>query len=152
MTDANKTGGDWENHVEMIFKQHGAHIQDYGLNQDNGDMFADIVVLRHAPYTSIYGTRARSEFLCDIRSKEFRARVEVKWQGVSGSVDEKFPYVIMNARQAYPENHVWIITDGGGAKPAAIEWLKREADNTRHKEIKVFTLAEFKSYLRTLLK
>lgn len=151
-SEANKTGRNWERHVEMIFKDFGAHIQEYKTNQNNGDMFQDIIVTRHVPYKSIYGLQSRSEFVFDIRSREFRARVEVKWQESSGSVDEKFPYVIANARQAYPESHIWIIIDGGGARPAGIEWLKQEAKNTRHKEISIFTLAEFSPWLRNFLK
>jgi hypothetical protein len=152
MAEDTKTGWGLEKHVEMIFEEYGAHVQDHGVNQGNGDLFEDFVLTRNSPYRNIYGGRSRSEFVCDIRSREFQARIECKWQESSGSVDEKFPYVMLNAENSYPEPHVWLIVDGGGAKGEAVEWLKNAAANSRTKDIKVFSLSEFRSFLRRFMK
>lgn len=82
-------------------------------------------LVQHLPYTSIYGsTRSRSELgLVEPSGKV--TRIECKWQNVSGSVDEKFPYVLENAL-AVPESRILIVVGGNGFKPQAIEWLAHE--------------------------
>jgi len=78
------------------------------------------------PYTGIYGkTDAKSDLVL-IHPTGRRARIIVKWQGTSGSTDEKFPYVMENAF-VVPENDVVILAGGTGAKPAAVRWLVDEA-------------------------
>ena len=59
------------------------------------------------PYTSIYAAVgqlagrdirvSRSEFIISDDTTYTFCRVECKWQGVGGSVDEKLPYVYLNA-------------------------------------------------------
>lgn len=105
------------------------------------------VILTNAPYTNIYGSdRSRSEFLI-IDSHGKAMRIEVKWQQVPGSVDEKFPFVLFNALDV-PEPLVVIVVDGGGAKPTAVDWLKEQArlHKSKTKEVLVFSLDEFEAW------
>ena len=55
-----------------------------------------------------------------------------------------------------PEPHVIILIDGGGAKPNAVAWLKRAAQNglpgnDRGKRIQVMSLADFTAWANTNL-
>ena len=111
------------------------------------------LLLKHVPYTSIYGHPAVSEFVA-VEPSGTRTRIECKWQQSSGSVDEKFPYVYLNALEAVPEEHVIILVDGGGAKPNAVAWLKNAAKNglyktNKNKNIEVMSLAEFTAWANT---
>ncbi|MBW4630172.1 MAG: hypothetical protein KME49_32845 [Brasilonema octagenarum HA4186-MV1] len=55
--------------------------------------------------------------------------IECKWQQISGSVDEKLPYVNLNIQNCYPAPAI-VLIDGGGMKPGSIIWLKNQvADN-----------------------
>lgn len=66
--------------------------------------------------------------------------IESKWQQSGGSVDEKFPYLVENIRLHYPAPTI-IVYGGDGARPPALEWLKRQVDGSRL--VAVFTLGEF---------
>ncbi|MGC2423417.1 MAG: PD-(D/E)XK nuclease superfamily protein [Nitrospirota bacterium] len=76
-------------------------------------------------------------------------RIECKWQQVSGSVDEKLPYLYLNCVEAMPEDYIIIIIDGGGFRAGSITWLKEAAKSNKYNEagvmksILVFSLAEF---------
>jgi hypothetical protein len=77
-------------------------------------------------------------------------RIECKWQQVSGSVDEKLPYLYLNSIEAMPELSVMILIDGAGWKAGAIQWLKDAVKQKRYtneqnitKEILIFNLTEF---------
>ena len=65
--------------------------------------------------------------------------LEVKWQQSTGSVDEKFPYLVLNIQHCYPCPAL-IIADGGGQRPGALHWLRDQAENNL---VAVYTLAEF---------
>lgn len=154
MTDgnrANRSGRVLENVVETIYRSHGYEITQYAeFAKDPAKYTGKRLLLRHAPYTSIYGHAAVSEFLA-LAPSGARVRIECKWQQSSGSVDEKFPYVYLNAVEAMPEEHVIILVDGGGAKPNAVAWLKRAAENGlyqagRGKTIQVMGLTEFTAW------
>lgn len=102
------------------------------------------------PYTTIYGTQGRSEF-CLVMSKIQRIRIECKWQAVSGSVDEKFPYLLACMKNV-PEKEIIIIVDGGGAKKAAVEWLKFQTEAIKRKNICVCNMSEFAQWAQRELK
>jgi hypothetical protein len=65
--------------------------------------------------------------------------IEVKWQQSTGSVDEKFPYLVYNIKECYPCPAL-VIADGGGQRPGALHWLRGQAGDNL---LAVFSLAEF---------
>ncbi len=65
--------------------------------------------------------------------------LEVKWQQSQGSVDEKFPYLVLNIQQCYPCPAV-VIADGGGQRPGALHWLRAQTGDNL---LAVYSLAEF---------
>lgn len=88
----------------------------------------------------IYGTPIQADFLLE-RARGFPEGliIESKWQGVGGSVDEKYPYLIENIRHCFP-CPVIILADGDGARPGAIRWLRDQVDG--QKLFAVFSLKE----------
>ncbi len=82
------------------------------------------VVLKNVPYETIYGSQGRTEFV--VISGSRRIRIESKYQSSPGSVDEKFPYMLLNAIQTYPEPEVVLLVTGGGYKPGAYQWLHNQ--------------------------
>ena len=65
--------------------------------------------------------------------------IESKWQQSGGSVDEKYPYLILNVQQRYPHKTV-ILLDGGGYKRNAEVWMRNQTGNNL---LNVFNMSEF---------
>lgn len=150
---ANRSGKVLESSIQNLFHQHGFAEVSYKLWKEHPSRYGTELLLRDAPYTSIYGHQGKTEFLALSQRLNLELRIECKWQQSSGSVDEKFPYLYLNCIFAMPENNIAIVVDGGGAKPAAISWLKNAALK-RHlippempdKNIKVQSLSEFMAW------
>ena len=144
--EANHSGKFLENIVQREFESRGFIVRDYGSDADNLDMFAPRILVRGVPYISIYETDSRSEFV--VTEYNRKIRIECKWQESSGSVDEKFPYVIDNAAEAMPEREILILHGGGGARDGALSYLKRKAALVTHKKIWVLNINEFPGWVR----
>jgi hypothetical protein len=71
--------------------------------------------------------------------------VEVKWQTVGGSVDEKLPFVVLSLAEM-PVTCAILLIDGGGMRECAIDWAK--ASNTASL-ITMSSVGEFSRWLRT---
>ena len=143
---ASITGNILEKQVQSLFLEKGFEIEMYSKWIKNKDKYGDELLLKHVPFTSIYMHNARTEFLAISKKNNFRIRIECKWQQSSGSVDEKLPYLFLNAKHCMPEKNVMIIIDGKGWKEGAIPWLKNAVKNLNEKKIMVFSLTEFISW------
>lgn len=151
---ANKTGRILESTVENAFRQHGfsklSHKEFRMLELiGNGATEGDYLV-KNYPYTSIYGHQGKTEFLAVSSRRKLRVRIECKWQQCSGSVDEKFPYLMENCR-IMPEDCIIILVDGGGCKPGALAWLKKAAGDCAEKDIRVLDITGFLKWANTEL-
>jgi hypothetical protein len=94
---------------------------------------------------TIYRTELRVDFIVtNLAAFPAGLILESKWQDVSGSIDEKFPYLVENIRQQYPLPVV-VIVHGGGCRPGAIEWLRARVDGQRL--VAVYNLEEFLSWV-----
>lgn len=108
-------------------------------------------VIENVPFTSIYGHNAKTEFVIGFENREIR--IEIKTQNANGSVDEKLPYVLLNAIETYPENETIIILEGDGFKNGAKEWVYRMVENDwmnfgeKGKTIQVMDLNDFGKWL-----
>lgn len=67
--------------------------------------------------------------------------VEVKWQSVSGSVDEKLPYLALNIEQRF-SFPTMVVIDGSGWKHGAIDWLKGRVPHIANL-FAVYSMSEF---------
>lgn len=138
---ANKQGKVLENFVRTVLLPHGFNNMSYAKWKDSGEPVNTLV--EGVPYTTIYGTVGRTEFLLVLKNKYIR--IECKWQQSSGSVDEKYPYLFENMKRV-PEQFVVVLLDGGGYKPSARSWLKSQCLNCTTKDIKLFDMAEFMAW------
>lgn len=70
-------------------------------------------------------------------------------QATAGSVDEKYPYMLLNAISQYSEKEVILIVDGGGYKPGSRQWVKTQISSnwlnfkSSGKKIRLMFIAEF---------
>lgn len=84
---------------------------------------------------SIYGSKLYTDFVVmGIPPWEDGISIESKYQGSSGSADEKFPYLVANIKQKFPIPCV-ILYSLDGAKPKSVEWLLAQADGVKLIEI-----------------
>jgi hypothetical protein len=149
--ESNNSGKFLEEAIEREFRARGINVFDYTEKHSNTDMFAERFLLKNAPYTSIYGCQSRSEFLYHDDTRYSHIRIECRWQQVAGSVDEKLPYLYMNAVQSMPEKEIWLVLDGGGARSDALDWLKRQCAQLAAKDVRVLTVPEARTRINRLL-
>jgi hypothetical protein len=70
--------------------------------------------------------------------------IESKWQQVSGSVDEKYPYTVINLKERSPIQSI-IVVDGNGQKTGSVAWLHSQVDG--QKLLAVFGMAAFQKWV-----
>jgi hypothetical protein len=129
---ANKTGGVLEGLVIGTLSAHGfapIRFSDYAKSPEK---FGNEVLLRNAPYTTLYGGRGYTEFLLVSQKYDLRTRIECKWQQKAGSVDEKLPYLYLSCVHCVPEDHIIILIDGAGFREGAVQWLRSAAAERRY--------------------
>ncbi len=92
---------------------------------------------------SVYDTQMYCDFIIYHPEKYSNCLIiESKWQQSSDSVDEKFPFLVLNIREKYPSSTI-VVLDGGGYKKGAEKWLREQADD---KLIHVFNMMEFQKW------
>jgi len=94
--------------------------------------------------TSIYGTPIYADFAIYHPQKWPDCLiVEAKWQQVGGSVDEKYPYLVLNIKSCHCYPTV-LLLDGGGYKKGAEKWIRDQAGGANL--LHVFSMAEFQTW------
>ena len=156
---ANITGNQLEIAVQTVLLNKGFQIEKYNLWIKNPDNFGEELLLKNVPFTTIYGHRGTTEFLLLSKKYNLKIRIECKWQQQAGSVDEKLPYLYLNAIEAMPEKNIMILIDGNGFKAGAKTWLRETALKNLYaeptkakKELMVFSLAEFFTWANNTFK
>lgn len=117
------------------------------------DAYPTDLLLKSVPFTTIYGSQGHTEFVLRSPRLNGDVRIEAKWQQTPGSVDEKLPYLYLNAShfETMPEAHVVIVIDGGGWRDGALAWLRTAAKTPPPgKRIDVFDLQQFLAWANTL--
>lgn len=145
---SNITGNQLEVAVKTVLIGKGFTLVKYREWIKSPEDFGTELLLQNVPFTTVYGHRGNTEFLLVSAKYNLKTRIECKWQQVSGSVDEKLPYMYLNMVEAMPEQHIMVLIDGQGWKTGAIEWLKiavkeHKYDVLKEKKIQVFSLIEF---------
>ena len=149
--DANIAGKLCEKAIEDAFSMRGVFVTTYTKTKNAmGDFFERRLLIKNVPFTSIYGSRSHTEFVYQ-HPGELRVRIECKSQQTPGSVDEKFPYMIQNAKLQMPEKFIWFVMEGIGARTKAITWFKEEASKTKDKKIRVFNVLEAQRAIKRLV-
>lgn len=141
---ANKTGNQLENFARQALQSRG--YQEFWNRKaqafENRKTIGGKQFLRLLPVgKTIYETKR----ICDlfvVNKEKFQNDliIECKWQQSSGSVDEKYPFLLFNIiKTSIP---TIVLLDGGGYKPAAKEWLKSQVRKSSSL-IAVWNMAEF---------
>ncbi|UZE92215.1 MAG: hypothetical protein IB616_05780 [Methanosarcinales archaeon] len=80
---------------------------------------------------SIYETDLNCDFIIYHPEKHPNCLIiESKWQESTGSVDEKFPYLVANIKEKFPCPSI-VVLDGGGYKSGAEKWLRNQTDEKK---------------------
>lgn len=137
--------------IEALLTQRGFQIFDENLISDVDPDIRQIA-FRNPKYMSIYGKESKNNFLLIDYDKHIRKRVEIKIQSTSGSVDQKFPYLYLNAALTFPkDDDVILLLEGKGYSHQSINWLKSVSSEgwliETGKRIDVMSLSEFIDYL-----
>ena len=152
------SGAMLENAVESAFIKKGFQLVKYRDWAKNKDKFGEELILKDAPYDTIYGHKGKTEFLILSKKYDLEIRIECKWQQVPGSVDEKLPYLYLNAIEKIQERNFILLIDGDGWKKGAITWFKDAVKNKRYvapeynKFIDVMGLTEFMTWANNILR
>jgi len=146
----NITGTQLEKAVQTVLIEKGFEIEMYSIWSKNPDDYSKEILLKNAPFETIYEHKGRTEFLLLSKKYNLKIRIECKWQQSPGSVDEKLPYLYLNTIEAMPEKDIMILIDGDGFKKGAKKWLrdavkkrKYTTEKSNKKNIMVFSLTEF---------
>ena len=142
-TRANYTGNQLEKVIKFSLEEKGYKFVERGQFDSARYLEQPIYTTQYPVAKSVYGTRLVCDFILYHPQKHSDCLViESKWQQSSGSVDEKFPYLVLNIREQYPCSTI-IVLDGGGYKKGAEEWLRKQQDE---KLIHVFNMMEFQRW------
>jgi site-specific DNA-adenine methylase len=132
-----KTGGGQANYTGTVLQQFiEARLVERGYTYVDRRRFEAARYLEQPFYTrqffigkSIYDTNLYCDFIVYHPDKHPNCLViESKWQQSAGSVDEKYPYLILNINTRYPYQTV-IVLDGAGYKGNAEKWLRSQVGN-----------------------
>jgi hypothetical protein len=155
---ANITGNQLEIAVQTVLLNKGFEIEMYRKWEKSKEKYGSELLLKNVPFQTIYGHPGNTEFLLLSKKHDLRIRIECKWQQSAGSVDEKLPYLYLNAIEAMPEKDIMILIDGDGFKKGAKYWLRNAVkeklytnEKTKNKNILVFSLTEFFTWANNTL-
>ena len=144
MTQANYTGTVLERFIL-------SRLDERGYTFIPRNRFVSARILGQPIYTrkfhvgqSIYGAAQYCDFIAYHPERwPDNLIIESKWQQSGGSVDEKFPYLVLNIQIQYQCLTI-VVLDGGGYKQGAESWIRSQVGhgNFRH----VFNMPEFASW------
>lgn len=130
--EANRSGLTWEAWVKTLAESQDFSIRKHALRDSCTIPVQERrIVWTHVPYKTIFHnlknpTRASTEYVVEFGSDQ--VRIECKWQGVSGSVDEKYPFMYLNAALTMTEATVVFALGGeyfeSGKGAEVREWLR----------------------------
>src|SRR3990167_911590 len=125
---ANRTGSRLEQFVEQALKDAG-YTEFWNFKKTafenrktiGGKQYMTQLVVGQ----TIYETTRKCDFFIVNRERfPDDLIIECKWQQSSGSVDEKYPFLLFNIlKTGIP---TIVLMDGDGYKPAAMAWLKAQ--------------------------
>ncbi|MGO9620816.1 MAG: PD-(D/E)XK nuclease superfamily protein [Desulfobaccales bacterium] len=143
---ANKTGNLLERFVEQILRDKGyTEFWDHKLTAfENRWAIGGRQYIKQLPVgQTIYETTRKCDFFIinrDLFPEDLI--IECKWQQVTGSVDEKYPFLLFNiVKTGIP---TIILLDGSGYKKSAMKWLKNQV-HEKGALIAVWNMAEFQT-------
>lgn len=126
---ANSTGNNLESFVEFCLGQKSYQQTTAKQFKAHKELKQPVYTKQYPICSSIYGTNIKCDFLIFHPVKHPNGLViECKWQQSTGSVDEKFPYLVHNIKEKYNLPTI-ILLDGNGYKQGAAAWLQMQRGN-----------------------
>ena len=120
--EANKTGQKLEDLVEGVIKEKDFAFVEKNKYKDSKSSSQKIYTKQLVVGETIYGTKRKCDFITYNPHTKREIVIECKWQDTPGSVDEKYPFLVLNIKKIGIDTI--IILDGDGYKKKAMEWLK----------------------------
>ena len=105
--NSNTTGSQLEVAVKTVLAGKSFELVNYRVWDKNREKYGDELLLENVPFTTVYEHKGNTEFLLISKKYDLQIRIECKWQQTAGSVDEKLPYLYLNAIEAMPETGVF---------------------------------------------
>jgi len=148
-----KQGGTQANYTGTILEQFIlARLNEQGYIYVDRNRFIPARFLEQSIFSrkfhigsSIYNTPQYCDFIVYHPQKwPDNLVIETKWQEVGGSVDEKYPYLVLNIQMKYTTPTI-LILDGGGYKKGAEQWIRSQSGNGNLTH--VFNMKEFTSWV-----
>ena len=138
-----KTGNQLEAFIEVL-------ISDRGYRFVNREEFSAMTDMEQPIYTTQYyvgeGTYGKKRVVDFILYHPIRWQqclvIEAKWQQSGGSVDEKFPYLVLCIKKSAYDTIV--VLDGDGYSKGAENWLQGQAGLGYLKH--VFNMSKFQKF------
>jgi site-specific DNA-adenine methylase len=142
-TRANFTGRELEDFVASILEKRGYTKVEQRKFEPSEHLNQPIYARRYDAGKNVYGTASRVDFVLYHPKKHHKCLIiEAKWQQTGGSVDEKYPFLILNIKNQHPYETI-LILDGGGYKRGACEWIRSQVgDNFKA----LFDMAGFQKW------
>lgn len=134
------SGAAFEDDISALLRAHGFTVEmhsGYGGTRTELKTPKDgtRMALRQPPYTTLYGSPGRYDFVLLAKELPTPVWIETKYQKVGGSIDEKAPYVFLNALSAVPGRHVVILIGGAGWREGAQSWIRAAGDDRRFRDM-----------------
>ncbi len=138
------TGGRLEDFVAGLLEEARYDFVPHGFFFAMREMGQRIYTRQVTVGRDIYAKNRRVDFMVFHPVKWPNALViQCKWQAVGGSVEEKYPFEVLNIQQGgYP---TIVLLDGGGYTKGAEQWLRGQAGKNLLKH--VFNQGEFQRFV-----
>jgi len=144
-TQANYTGTILEKFILDRLNEQGYAYVDHNRFVPTRFLEQPIFTQKFHIGQSIYGTPQYCDFIAYHPQKwPNNLVIESKWQEVGGSVDEKYPYLVLNIQMKYATPTV-LILDGNGYKKGAEKWIREQAGNGNL--LLVFNMQQFTAWV-----
>ena len=148
-----KQGGTQANYTGTILEQFIlARLNEQGYTYIDRNRFVPTRFLEQPIFTqkfhigsSIYDTPQYCDFIVYHPQKwPNNLVIESKWQEVGGSVDEKYPYLVLNIQMKYTTPTI-LLLDGGGYKKGAEQWIRSQSGHGNL--LLVFNMQQFTAWV-----
>lgn len=153
--NASETGKNFKENVRTTVEENGHFIEITSIREMN-EKLAEVQAGTIAPLAKHFAVNLqigkdtydcpwKADFVTinGANAPGSQVRVlHVRWQQVGGSVDQKFPFFVLNAMKLKCQSI--FVLGGKGFKPGARKWLQNQKGN---KIIEVFTQDEFQEWV-----
>lgn len=121
---ANQTGASLEDFIRRLLARSGYDYVRPHLFQAARCLEQPIFSAQYPAGADLYGKERKCDFILYHPARYPRALIlESKWQQSSGSVDEKFPFLVLTIKESRLDT---VVVLGGGYSAGAERWLRRQ--------------------------